>query len=147
MKRKLLFNFRKNLESLKDDEIESFDRRDLIQGLRYFSENVDDENSNSLFGESLLEGRIVSLQDGDFLPFVDNQHVHLAFIDNKSLPLIQNISTWPFNTNSMNLLYEKHMDLHLIKKRKSLDASISKYLLYLITQNASSIKFFFCISL
>lgn len=140
--KKIAIQFLEKFESLKDDEIESFDRRDLIQGLRYFlSENVDDENSNSLFGESLLEGRIVSLQDGDFLPFVDNQHVHLAFIDNKSLPLIQNISTWPFNTNSMNLLYEKHMDLHLIKKRKSLDASISKYLLYLITQNASSIKF------
>ncbi|MFZ2539913.1 MAG: hypothetical protein WAX04_13620, partial [Oscillospiraceae bacterium] len=129
-------------ESLKDDEIESFDRRDLIQGLRYFlSENVEDENSNSLFGESLLEGRVVSLQDGDFLPFVDNEHVHLAFIDNKSLPLIQNIVTWPFNDNSMNKLYETHKDLYLIKKRKSLDASITKYLIYLITQNASSIKF------
>jgi hypothetical protein len=140
--KKIAIKLLEKFESLKDDEIESFDRRDLIQGLRYFlSENVEDENSNSLFGESLLEGRIVSLQDGDFLPFVDNQHVHLAFIDNKSLPLMQNIVTWPFNTNSMNLLYEKHKDLYLIKKRKNLDASITKYLIYLITQNASSIKF------
>lgn len=140
--KQIAIQFISKFESLKDDEIESFDRSDLIQGLRYFlSENINDENSNSLFGESLSDGSIVSLQDGDFLPFVDNQHVHLAFIDNKSLPLTQNIVTWPFSPNSMNLLYDTHADLRLIKKRKNLDASITKYLLYLITQNASSIKF------
>lgn len=140
--KQIAVKFIDKFENLKDDDLESFDRSDLIQGLRYFlSENIDDENSNSLFGESSSEGRIVSLQDGDFLPFVDNQHVHLAFVDNKSLPLTQSIVTWPFCSNSMNLLYVTHTDLDLIKKRKNLDSSITKYLLYSITQNASSIKF------
>lgn len=130
-------------ESLKDDEIETFDRRDLIQGLRFFlSENIENENANSLFSESFLDSRIVSLQDGDLLPFVDNEHVHLSFLDNKALPLVQNIVTWPFNNSSMEILYSKcGKYLSLIKKRKDLDSSITKYLIYLITQNAASIKF------
>lgn len=130
------------LEALKDDDLESFDRRDLIQGLRFFlSEGAESNQANSLFGESFQDGPIVSLQDGDILPFIDDEHVHLAFLDSKALPLSQNLVTWPFNNQSMAALYRNNNYLRLVQLRKNLDASITKYLIYLITENAASIKF------
>lgn len=136
------------LEQMGNGDFESFDREDLIQGLRFFISEELDNNDNSLFGESLIDSKIVSLQDGDILPYLENQSVHLAFLDNKALPLSQNLVTWPFNDDSMDLLYlhslkseDRDSYLHLIQKRKKHDAAITKYLLYLIMSNATSIKF------
>lgn len=119
---------------------EQFDRQDLIQGLRFFLSEELENTDNSLFGESLIDSKIVSLQDGDFLPFADNQSVHLAFLDSKALPLSQNLVTWPFNDGSMNVLYNDSL-LELVQKRKKYDAAITRYLLYLIMVNAVNLKF------
>lgn len=140
--RKLLGVF----EGMSNSDFENFDRQDLIQGLRFFLSEELDNNDNSLFGESLIESKIVSLQDGDILPFIENQAVHLAFLDNKALPLSQNLVTWPFNDDSMDILYkqaskEKDYYIHFVQRRKQYDAAITKYLLYLIMVNASAIKF------
>lgn len=136
------------LEQMGDSDFNRFDRQDLIQGLRFFISGELDNNDNSLFGESLIDSKIVSLQDGDILPYLDNQSVHLAFLDNKALPLSQNLVTWPFNDDSMDVLYLHSLKndgensyLHLIQKRKKYDAAITKYLLYLIMVNATSLKF------
>lgn len=133
-------------EGMSNSDFENFDRQDLIQGLRFFLSEELDNNDNSLFGESLIESKIVSLQDGDILPFVENQAVHLAFLDNKALPLSQNLVTWPFNDVTMDNLYKQAPQfqgqyIHFVQRRKLYDAAITKYLLYLIMLNASSIKF------
>lgn len=133
-------------EDMGNSDIETFDRQDLIQGLRFFLSEELENNENSLFGESLIDSKIVSLQDGDILPFLDNQAVHLAFLDNKALPLSQNLVTWPFSGISMDILYEKatkHSDqyIELVQLRKQYDAAITKYLLYLSMSNAASLKF------
>ncbi|PQD94300.1 hypothetical protein CYL18_14775 [Pradoshia eiseniae] len=133
-------------EDMGNSDFDNFDRQDLIQGLRFFLSEELANNDNSLFGESLIDSKIVSLQDGDILPFIENQSVHLAFLDNKALPLSQNLVTWPFNSNSMDILYKKAPEhqgqyIHFIQRRKIYDAAITKYLLYVIMLNASSIKF------
>lgn len=130
----------KVLNELGTSDFDFFDRQDLIQGLRFFLSEELENPDNSLFGESLIDSKIVSLQDGDLLPFADNQSVHLAFLDHKALPLSQNLVTWPFNDNSMEKLYEAPL-LELVQKRKKHDAAITKYLLYLIMANAASLKF------
>lgn len=133
----------KLLEKLVDmraSDFEHFDRQDLIQGLRFFLSEELENMDNSLFGESLMDSKIVSLQDGDFLPFAENQSVHLAFLDNKALPLSQNLVTWPFNDDSMEELYNGSL-LELVQNRKKYDAAITKYLLYLIMANAVNLKF------
>lgn len=133
-------------EDMGSSDLKNFDRQDLIQGLRFFLSEELDDNENSLFGESLIESKIVSLQDGDILPFIENQTVHLAFLDNKALPLSQNLVTWPFNDDSMQILYQQAsitegQYLHFIERRKQFDGAITKYLMYLIMLNASTIKF------
>lgn len=128
------------LDEMRSSDFEHFDRQDLIQGLRFFLSERLENTDNSLFGESLSDSKIVSLQDGDFLPFVENQSVHLAFLDNKALPLSQNLVTWPFNDDSMDVLYQDSL-LKLVEKRKKFDAAITKYLLYLIMVNAANLKF------
>lgn len=128
------------LNEMRASDFEHFDRQDLIQGLRFFLSEELENTDNSLFGESLIDSKIVSLQDGDFLPFVENQSVHLAFLDNKALPLSQNLVTWPFNDDSMEVLYSGSL-LELVKKRKKYNAAITKYLLYLIMVNAVNLKF------
>ncbi|MCP1494600.1 hypothetical protein J2Y73_004631 [Peribacillus frigoritolerans] len=128
------------LDEMRSSDFEHFDRQDIIQGLRFFLSEELENTDNSLFGESLSDSKIVSLQDGDFLPFVENQSVHLAFLDNKALPLSQNLVTWPFNDDSMDVLYQDSL-LELVQKRKKYDAAITKYLLYLIMVNAANLKF------
>ncbi|TSI09748.1 hypothetical protein [Lysinibacillus sp. BW-2-10] len=128
------------LNQMRKSDFDNFDRQDLIQGLRFFLSGELETTDNSLFGESLIDGKIVSLQDGDFLPFTENQSVHLAFLDNKALPLSQNLVTWPFNDDSMEVLYNESL-LELVQKRKKYDATITKYLLYLIMMNAANLKF------
>lgn len=130
----------RKLDDMNKSDFNHFDRQDLIQGLRFFLSEELDDTDNSLFGESLLDSKIVSLQDGDFLPFADNQSVHLSFLDNKALPLSQNLVTWPFNDDSMELLYTSSL-MRLIQNRKKYDAAITKYLLYLIMTNATNLKF------
>jgi len=129
------------LNEIRASDFDYFDRQDLIQGLRFFLSNELENTDNSLFGESLIDSKIVSLQDGDFLPFVDNQSVHLAFLDHKALPLSQNLVTWPFNDDSMDILYQQDALLELVQKRKKYDAAITKYLLYMIMANAANLKF------
>ncbi|MBM7609141.1 hypothetical protein JOD29_002407 [Lysinibacillus composti] len=128
------------LNDMRSSDFEHFDRQDLIQGLRFFLSEELENTDNSLFGESLIDSKIVSLQDGDFLPFAENQSVHLAFLDNKALPLSQKLVTWPFNDDSMEVLYKDSL-LELVQKRKKNDAAITKYLLYLIMVNAANLKF------
>lgn len=128
------------LREMRESDFEHFDRQDLIQGLRFFLSEELENTDNSLFGESLMDSKIVSLQDGDFLPFAENQSVHLAFLDNKALPLSQNLVTWPFNDDSMDELCNSSL-LELVQKRKKYDAAITKYLLYLIMVNAVNLKF------
>lgn len=130
----------RSLTEMKNSDFDSFDRQDIIQGLRFFLSGELEETDNSLFGASLHNSRIVSLQDGDFIPFSDNQSVHLSFLDNKSLPLSQNLVTWPFNDESMELFYHDSL-LQLVQNRKKYDAAITKYLLYLIMINAADLKF------
>lgn len=125
---------------MRASDFKHFDRQDLIQGLRFFLSEELENTDNSLFGESLMDSKIVSLQDGDFLPFAENQSVHLAFLDNKALPLSQNLITWPFNDDSMDELYNGSL-LELVRYRKKYDAAITKYLLYLIMANAVNLKF------
>lgn len=136
------------LDNLKEEEFSGIERSDLILGLQYFLATSTKQDSD--LGEKIDSGRTISsdavlgLQDADKLPFMQNRYVHLAFMDNKALPMNQNLSLWPFKRPSIDNLenIEKRGGfLKQIRLRKELSASITAYLIFVLLQRATKAKF------
>ena len=134
------------LDELKDNDIDNVDRKDLISGLRYFlsQKSKVDESTEAPIDTNepnSLQSPIISLQDADMIGFLENRSIHLAFMDNKALPMVQNVSLWPFKKKSLEALYKDNPFLNQIHLRKELSSDITSYLLYTMMQDATNVKF------
>ena len=140
------------LNSINDSELIEVDKQDFIHGIQYylsggFEENIDDygqeiqgdQDETKLNYEDIS---LYSLQDGDGLQFYHDELVHLAFADNKSLPVVQRLSLWPISQPLLTHFYSKNEFFLQYKIREDLSADITIYLIYLITHNSTKL----CIS-
>ena len=139
-------NIISKLDELKDDSLDQLDRKDLVQGLKYFlSQNPDleDEYEMELYGgEEYKELALInSLLNSDGLQFEDNRVIHFALMDNAAFPTQQSLNVWPFSKESFNLLCYDNRYLNQLKMRKELEVEIGCYQFYLIMTNAVKINF------
>lgn len=134
------------IQGLDQEEFEGINRKDIIKGLQFFLSRSDKNNDvTEKVDESesaLYERAIAPLIDADGLVFQDNRHVHLAFMDNKALPLVQNISLWPLRQQIIDEICEldNGNTLKQLMIRKQMTGSITSYLLYLTMQKATNLK-------
>lgn len=134
------------LEELKDGTLDQLDRKDLIQGLRYFlaqDASLEDEYEAELYGqvEPGTTETISSLLNSDGLQFDDNRVIHFSLMDNEAFPTSQSLNIWPLSMDSFDLLCQNNAYLHQLKMRKELEVEIACYQFYLIMSNAVKLNF------
>lgn len=135
------------IRSLDQQEFEGINRKDIIKGLAFYlshankeSEAVEkvEENSQTSFPKA-----IGALVDVDGFMFEANRQIHLAFMDNKAMPLSQGFSLWPLREETIESLVKlpTKNTLGQLQLRKEMTGSITAYLLYMAMQKATTIKF------
>jgi hypothetical protein len=135
------------LEELKEDEtLDHLDRKDIMQGLRYFlaqSADIEDEYETELnsHAEISTTETINSLLNSDGLQFEDNRVIHFSLMDNEAFPTSQSLNIWPLSMESFNILCEDNEYLRQLKLRKELEVEIACYQFYLIMTNAVKLNF------
>ncbi|MFD2446584.1 hypothetical protein ACFSO7_21835 [Bacillus sp. CGMCC 1.16607] len=134
------------LEELKDDTLDQLDRKDLMQGLRYFlaqDADLDDEYEVELYGnvEPGTTETISSLLNSDGLQFEDNRVIHFSLMDNEAFPTSQSLNIWPLSMDSFDFLCQNNEYLRQLKMRKELEVEIACYQFYLIMSNAVKLNF------
>lgn len=134
------------IQALDQEEFEGINRKDIIKGLQFFLSRSDKKNDVTEKVEdgrgALYERAIAPLLDADGLIFEDNRHIHLAFMDNKALPIVQNISLWPLRQKLIDEICQLNNGntLKQLILRKEMAGSITSYLLYLTMQKATNLK-------
>jgi hypothetical protein len=135
------------LEELKeDDTLDQLDRKDLMQGLRYFlAQDADSEDEYTAelhgHGEPGTTETINSLLNSDGLQFDDNRVIHFSLMDNEAFPTSQSLNIWPLSRDSFDLLSRHNVYLHQLQMRKELQVEIACYQFYLIMSNAVKLNF------
>lgn len=145
--REIAKNILSALEELKEeDSLDQIDRKDLMQGLRFFlakSAEIEDEYEAELNGqvETGMADTINSMLNSDGIQFEDNRVVHFSLMDNEAFPTPQSLNIWPFSMESFEILCEENEYLKQLKLRKELEVEIACYQFYLIMTNAVKINF------
>lgn len=135
------------IRSLDQQEFEGINRKDIIKGLAFYlshankeSETVEkvEESSQASFPKA-----IGALVDVDGFMFEANRQLHLAFMDNKAMPLSQGFSLWPLREQTIESLVKLPAEhtLGQLQLRKEMTGSITAYLLYMAMQKATTIHF------
>lgn len=135
------------IRALDQQEFEGINRKDIIKGLAFYLshahkesetiEKVEDSNQAS------FPKAIGSLVDVDGFMFEENRQLHLAFMDNKALPLSQGFSLWPLREETIESIVKMPTKntLGQLQIRKEMTGSITAYLLYMAMQKATNINF------
>lgn len=124
------------IAGLKDDELE-FSLKDITKGLLFYL----DGSLGSLEEQENGAERVYSFDSSDAAPFRTNRQFHLAFADQKALPISQGFDMWPVSRELMAQLEQNFPELGLLEKRKNLSNSITRYLLYVLFSSADNIRF------
>jgi hypothetical protein len=125
-----------DISKLKDDELE-FTLKDISKGLLFYLDGSLEELGDPEF----VVDRVFAFDSADAAPFRLNRKFHLAFADQKSLPISQEFNLWPISRELL-LQFEKLVpDLRLLEERKIRHHSISRYLLYVLFSSAQDIRF------
>lgn len=127
-----------DINNVKDNELE-FSLKDISKGLLFYLngtlEELDDEEN---FGE-----KVYSFDSADAAPFRSNRNFHLAFADQKALPISQDFNIWPISRGLLSYLEELFPELALLIERKQRSNSITRYLLYVLFHSAEDIRISF----
>jgi hypothetical protein len=127
-----------DINSVKDSELE-FTLKDISKGLIFYLngslEEMDEEN--------IKNDKMYSLDSADAAPFRINRKFHLAFVDQKALPINQGFNVWPLSRDLLGYLEKKFPELLLLNDRKKRGSSITRYLLYVLFHSSEDIRISF----
>lgn len=135
----------KQIRALNQEEFEGINRKDIIKGLVFYLSHSNKENDTL---EKVEDGKeaefpkaIGALVDVDKVMFSNNRNIHLAFMDNKALPLSQSFSLWPLREETIEVLAQLPFPVTLkqLHLRKEMTGSITSYLLYMAMQKATTV--------
>lgn len=133
------------IKTLDQEEFEGINRNDLIKGLAfYLSSSMEQNEVTEKVEEDKVLGdpKISALVDIDGFMFKRTRQLHLAFMDNKALPLSQGYSLWPLREEVLELLMKSNTNtLKQLKIRQEETGSITSYLLYMGLQKATNVNF------
>ncbi|WP_330948745.1 hypothetical protein [Virgibacillus sp. MG-45] len=124
------------ISEINDDDTE-FMLKDLANGLAFYLNNALKE----LESEDQGFKEVNSLLNADGAPFYIYRKFHLAFVDEKALPISQEFNLWPISRQVLKTISTEFKELQLIEKRENMSRSISRYLLYSLLHSADEIRF------
>lgn len=134
----IVSNIIEDIKNIKDKEIE-FSLKDISKGLVfYLNGNLGEIENEESYGE-----KVFSFDSADAAPFRSNRNFHLAFADQKALPISQDFNIWPISRILLAHLEELFPELTLLTERKERSNTITRYLLYVLFHSADDIRISF----
>ncbi|MFP7296980.1 hypothetical protein [Neobacillus niacini] len=127
-----------DINNIKDTELE-FSLKDISKGLLFYLKGTLEE----LAGEENFGEKVYSFDSADAAPFRSNRNFHLAFADQKALPISQDYNIWPISSGLLSYLEKSFPELTLLTERKQKSNSITRYLLYVLFHSADDIRISF----
>ncbi|WP_080847898.1 hypothetical protein [Cytobacillus gottheilii] len=134
--KEIINNLMEEISEVKDEELE-FSLKDISKGLLFFLDGSLHEAGKS----ETISDNVFALDQADGAPFRINRKFHLAFADQKALPLSQGYTIWPISRDTLTQLGKNNTELYLLEEREKQSNSITRYLLYVLFHSADDVRF------